>query len=136
MKQNLFALLCGVIFGVGLSLSHMVNPDKVLNFLDVLGTWDPSLALVMLGALPVARIAFNYGLKRPTPVLASEFHLAKKSAVDKKLLIGASIFGVGWGMAGYCPGPVITGLGLFSLESVIMLAAIIAGFIFYNQFVE
>jgi hypothetical protein len=136
MKHNLIALLCGLIFGIGLSLSHMINPDKVLNFLDITGNWDPSLIFVMLGALPVAIVSFKWILKRPTPILAENFQLSRKMLVDKSLMLGASIFGIGWGMSGYCPGPAVTGLGLLSLESVIMVAAIYLGFLTYNRFFE
>jgi len=136
MKHNLIALLCGMIFGIGLSLSHMINPDKVLNFLDITGNWDPSLIFVMLGALPVAIVSFKWILKRPTPILAENFQLSRKMLVDKSLMLGASIFGIGWGMSGYCPGPAVTGLGLLSLESVIMVAAIYLGFLTYNRFFE
>ena len=92
MKHNLIALVCGIIFGIGLSLSQMVNPDKVLNFLDITGNWDPSLIFVMLGALPVALVSFKWILKRPTPILAENFQLSRKMLVDKSLMLGASIF--------------------------------------------
>jgi uncharacterized membrane protein YedE/YeeE len=136
MKKNLIALLCGIIFGIGLSLSQMINPNKVLNFLDISGSWDPSLIFVMTGALAVAFVSFKWILKRPAPLLAESFHISKKSSVDKSLLLGAAIFGIGWGMSGYCPGPAVTGLGLLSLESVIMVVAIYLGFFAYNQFFE
>jgi uncharacterized membrane protein YedE/YeeE len=134
MKQNLIALLCGIIFGVGLSLAQMINPNKVLNFLDITGNWDPSLIFVMLGALIVAFISFKWILKRPAPLLAESFHISKNTSVDKSLLWGAAIFGIGWGMSGYCPGPAVTGLGLLSLESVILVVAIYLGFFVYNRF--
>jgi uncharacterized membrane protein YedE/YeeE len=136
MKQNLIALLCGLLFGIGLSLSQMVNPNKVLNFLDISGRWDPSLMFVMMGALAVAFVAFKWILKRPAPVLAESFHVSKKSAIDQPLLAGAAIFGVGWGMSGYCPGPAVAGLGLLTLESVIMVAGIYLGFFAYNRCFE
>ncbi len=136
MKQNLIALLCGIIFGIGLSLSQMINPDKVLNFLDITGNWDPSLIFVMMGALAVAFVSFKWILKRPAPILAESFHISEKSSVDKSLILGAAIFGIGWGMSGYCPGPAVTGLGLLSLESVIMVIAIYLGFFAYNRFFE
>ena len=134
MKQNLIALLCGIIFGIGLSLSHMINPIKVLNFLDITGNWDPSLIFVMIGALAVAFVSFKWILKRPAPILAESFHISRKSSVDKPLILGAAIFGIGWGMSGYCPGPAVAGLGLLSLESVIMVVAIFLGFFTFNRF--
>ena len=136
MKQNLITLLCGIIFGIGLSLSHMINPNKVLNFLDISGNWDPSLIFVMIGALTVTFFSFKWVLKRPAPLLAESFHISKKSLVDKPLVLGAAIFGIGWGMSGYCPGPAVANLGLFSFESVIMVAAIYLGFFVFNRFCE
>lgn len=136
MKQNLMALLCGIIFGTGLSLSQMINPNKVLNFLDITGPWDPSLLFVMLGALGVAVITFRLILKRKAPIWMETFHISRKSSVDKPLILGAAIFGIGWGMSGYCPGPAIAGLGLMSMESVIMVASIYLGFIAYQRFFE
>jgi uncharacterized membrane protein YedE/YeeE len=136
MKQNLIALLCGIIFGMGLSLSQMISPNKVLNFLDITGNWDPSLIFVMIGALAVAFVSFKWILKRPAPILEENFQLSRKLSVDKSLLLGAAIFGIGWGMSGYCPGPAVTGLGLLSLESIIMVAAIYLGFFAYNRLFE
>lgn len=136
MKQLTVALVCGILFGFGLSLAQMVNPNKVLDFLDITGHWDASLMFVMLGALPVAVIAFRWVLKRPTPVWADEFQLAKKVWIDKPLLIGSAIFGIGWGLGGYCPGPAVTGLGLLSSESVLMVAAIYGGFVVYQSLFE
>ena len=136
MKQNLIALLCGTLFGIGLSLSQMINPNKVLGFLDVTGNWDPSLILVMIGALAVAFVSFKWILKRPAPLLVESFHISRKSTIDKSLIIGAAIFGIGWGMSGYCPGPAVAGLGLLSLESVIMVVAIFLGFFTFNRFFQ
>ncbi len=136
MKQNLIALLCGIIFGIGLSLSQMINPNKVLNFLDITGDWDPSLIFVMIGALTVAFVSFKWVLKRPAPILAENFQLSKKTLVDKQLMLGAGIFGIGWGMSGYCPGPAVTGLGLLSLESGILVITMYLGFFTYNRFFE
>ncbi|MGZ8095764.1 MAG: DUF6691 family protein [Methylosarcina sp.] len=133
MKTNLTALVCGLIFGIGLSLSQMINPEKVLNFLDIAGNWDPSLLFVMLGALAVATVSFRVILKRPSPVLAERFQLSSKRSIDATLIVGAALFGIGWGMSGYCPGPAVTGLGLYSLESVITVGAIILGFIVFDK---
>jgi uncharacterized membrane protein YedE/YeeE len=136
MKRTLAALGCGIIFGVGLSLSRMVDPNKVQDFLDITGNWDASLLFVMLGALPVAFIAFRYILRRPAPLLDTRFQLTKKNVVDKTLIGGAVIFGIGWGLSGYCPGPAIAGLGWLSFESVVMVAAIYAGFFSYHWLFE
>jgi uncharacterized membrane protein YedE/YeeE len=96
--------------------------------LDITGAWDPSLIFVMLGAIPVAMISFRAILKRPAPILAEKFQLVGKLSVNTSLIMGASIFGIGWGMSGYCPGPAVTGLGNLSFESVIMVAGIYMGF--------
>ena len=106
------ALVVGLIFGLGLTVSQMIDPAKVLGFLDVAGDWDPSLALVMGGALLVAIPGFRMILSRGTPILHAQFHLPTKRDLDGRLLTGAAIFGVGWGIAGMCPGPAITALGL------------------------
>ena len=134
MKTNLVALLSGIIFGLGLALSQMIDPNKVLNFLDVTGNWDPSLAFVMMGALAVTMFSFRFILRRSAPVLQSSFHISKQALITRPLLIGAGIFGIGWGMTGYCPGPAVASLGLLSVEGVVMVAAIYAGFFSHRWF--
>lgn len=136
MKTNLIALLSGIIFGVGLSLSHMINPNKVQDFLDITGHFDPSLIFVMVGALSVALVSFKWIRRLPAPLFGESFQLSKKTIIDKPLIIGGIIFGVGWGVSGYCPGPAVAGLGLFSFESVVMVIAISAGFFAYNALFE
>lgn len=128
MIKNLIALACGLIFGLGLSLSQMINPNKVLAFLDIIGDWDPSLAFVMLGALTVTILAFKLILKQPAPLLENSFHISSRKTIDRPLLAGAGIFGIGWGMSGYCPGPAVAGIGLQNLESLVMVIAIYLGF--------
>lgn len=134
MKKGLIALLCGVIFGLGLSLSQMINPNKVIGFLDIAGNWDPSLMLVMVGALAVAMPLFRWVLKRPQPLLDEVFHVTKKTQIDKSLLSGAAVFGIGWGMSGYCPGPAVASLGLGNMEALVMVVSIYVGFLTYNYF--
>jgi len=128
MNKILIALISGIIFGLGLSLSQMINPEKVISFLDVSGDWDPSLAFVMMGALAVTFISFKWILKRSEPIFENGFHLSKRSEIDKALLGGAAIFGIGWGMSGFCPGPAVASLGLGSIEAVVMVLSIYAGF--------
>ena len=130
MKKIFIALLSGIIFGLGLSLSQMTNPNKVINFLDITGQWDPSLAFVMIGALLVSFIAFRVVLKRADPILEEGFHLSKRTDIDKQLLAGAAIFGVGWGISGYCPGPAVANLGVGSFEALVMVVSIYSGFFF------
>ena len=136
MKTNLVALLSGIIFGLGLALSQMIDPNKVLNFLDVTGNWDPSLAFVMMGALAVTMLSFRFILKRPAPVLESGFHVSKQLVITRPLLLGAGLFGIGWGMSGYCPGPAVASLGLLSVEGVVMVVAIYAGFFSHRWFAK
>jgi uncharacterized membrane protein YedE/YeeE len=136
MKTYLIALLSGILFGAGLALSHMIDPNKVLNFLDVTGHWDPSLLFVMIGAVSVAMIAFRFILKRSAPLWSASFQLPQKKSLDMQLISGAAIFGIGWGMSGYCPGPSVTGLSLFSLESVIMVLAIYLGFFVAHRLLD
>ncbi len=128
MNKILIALLSGLIFGLGLSWSQMVNPDKVISFLDIAGNWDPSLAFVMAGALAIATPAFIWIKKRQKPVLESAFHISHKTHIDKPLILGAIIFGIGWGMTGYCPGPAVAGIGMGNLEALVMVVSIYAGF--------
>lgn len=134
MKLIVMALISGILFGIGLTLSQMTNPNKVLNFLDIAGNWDPSLAFVMLGALSVTLIFFRKILKRHTPLFDNNFYLSSKTDIDKPLIIGAAIFGIGWGISGYCPGPSIAGLGLSNFEAIIMVGSIYVGFIVYQLF--
>lgn len=133
MKNNTVALLCGIIFGAGLTLSQMTDPAKVLSFLDIAGNWDPSLIFVMLGALTVTMTSFRIILKMPSPLLAQRFLIASKTALDKPLILGSVIFGIGWGITGYCPGPSVAGLGLGNIEALIMVCAIYAGFWSYGK---
>ncbi len=127
MRTLVSALGAGFVFGTGLWISGMANPKKVLGFLDITGNWDPSLMLVMGGAVAVTLLGFRLVLKFPSPWLQKEFQVPAKSHIDSSLLGGAAIFGVGWGIAGYCPGPAITALSTLSMESVVFVAAMIAG---------
>ncbi|HKW37657.1 MAG TPA: DUF6691 family protein [Burkholderiales bacterium] len=130
--RNASALLAGLIFGLGLAISQMVNPEKVLDFLDVSGNWDPSLALVMAGAVGVAMLAFRFVLARKQPMFESEFHLPRMTKVDRRLLIGSGVFGLGWGIGGYCPGPGIAALSGGSLEALVFVAGMALGSVLYQ----
>jgi uncharacterized membrane protein YedE/YeeE len=127
MKQNLIALFSGLLFGVGLAFSQMMNPNKVLNFLDITGNWDPSLALVMGGALFVTFISFRFITQQKSPLFAPKFSLPTRTDLDKPLIIGAMLFGIGWGLAGFCPGPAIASLGSTGFDAVIFVAAMVSG---------
>lgn len=134
MKEKLIALFSGVLFGLGLGLSQMIDRDRVLGFLDVAGAWDATLLFVLGGAVTVTVICFRFVLRRPHPIFADEFHLPSKKDIDKPLVIGAAIFGIGWGIAGYCPGPGITALVLGIWNPVLFLVAFIAGSLAYKYY--
>ncbi len=127
MPRILAALAAGVLFGLGLVLSGMVNPAKVLGFLDVAGDWDPSLAFVMAGAIPVAAIGFALGRRRAAPLCAPGFSPPAKTALDARLIGGAVLFGLGWGLAGFCPGPALAALGFGGWKIALFVAAMLAG---------
>jgi len=127
MIRNIAALGAGGIFGLGLAISEMVNPLKVKAFLDVAGNRDPSLILVMGGAVVVTFVAFRFILRQPKPVLAARFDLPTRRDLDRKLIGGAAVFGVGWGLVGLCPGPALSGLVYGNLESFIFVAAMLVG---------
>lgn len=127
MKQLLAALAAGSLFGFGLGLSQMIDPAKVTNFLDLLGSWDPSLAFVMAGGLLVNALLTPLILKQKRPLLAEFFRLPAKAEVDKRLVIGGVVFGVGWGLAGYCPGPMITSLSFADSDILTVVMAFVVG---------
>ena len=127
MAHALGALLAGIVFGLGLAVSQMINPAKVLAFLDIAGRWDPSLALVMAGALAVTALGYRLALRRPAPLLAERFEVPTVREIDGRLLAGAVVFGIGWGLVGFCPGPAIASLAYGVKESIIFAAAMLAG---------
>ena len=119
--------LIGLIFGIGISISGMANPAKVLNFFDIAGTWDPSLACVMGGAVTVAFVGYRLVFRRARPVLDTRFHLPEATQLDARLIGGSALFGVGWGIAGFCPGGALPALGTGRIEVFAFVAALIAG---------
>jgi uncharacterized membrane protein YedE/YeeE len=127
MLRSLGALAAGILFGLGLAVSQMIDPAKVLAFLDVAGRWDPSLALVMAGALAVAFVGFRIALRRPAPLVGGRFHLPTEKRIDGRLIAGAALFGIGWGLVGFCPGPAIASLPFGLPESFVFVAAMAAG---------
>lgn len=126
-KQTLAALFAGTLFGFGLSVAQMIDPAKVINFLDFAGTWDPSLAFVMAGGLIVNAIFTPFILKRGKPLLAEYFRLPTKTEIDKRIVVGGVLFGIGWGVAGYCPGPMITSLSFADSDILTVLGAFVVG---------
>lgn len=129
MRNDLAALFVGAIFGAGLVLSDMVNPARVQAFLDVAGRWDPTLMFVMGAALIPSALAYLVRRKLVRPVLASHFFVPENAAPDRRLLTGAALFGVGWGIAGFCPGPALAGLVLGAWQAWLFVAAMFAGMI-------
>lgn len=123
----LLALVAGVVFGAGLTVSDMINPARVLNFLDLAGHWDPSLVFVMGGALVVVAIGYRLAFRRDRPFLAPEFSLPVATSIDAALLIGAAMFGAGWGLAGICPGPALTALVSFEPKMFAFVGAMLLG---------
>ena len=132
MRQALTALACGVLFGAGLALSGMTNPAKVLAFLDVAGAWDPTLAFVMGGALAVNAAAYAATRRRAKPLFAAAFALPTRSDLDARLLGGAALFGVGWGLVGLCPGPALASLARGEREVFVFAAAMMLGMVLHR----
>lgn len=136
MKEKLIALLSGLLFGLGLGFSQMIDRQRVLGFLDVAGAWDSTLLFVLGGAVTVTVIAFRFVLRLPHPIFAENFNLPTKKDIDKPLVIGAAIFGIGWGICGYCPGPGITALVLGNWNPILFVVAFIAGSLTYKNLSE
>ena len=125
------ALLAGLVFGIGLMLSGMANPAKVLGFLDLSGQWDPSLALVMGGAVAVAAVVFALTRKRKTALLGTELKLPTARHIDQRLVVGSLVFGAGWGIAGFCPGPALVVLAMGEGKALVFVLAMLAGMGFF-----
>lgn len=131
-RSGLAALGTGLLFGVGLTVSGMVQPLKVVGFLDFAGAWDPTLAFVMGGALVVTALAFPWILRRGRPLWAESFSLPTRKDLDARLLAGSAIFGIGWGLAGFCPGPALAALALGAPGAWIFSAAMAAGMLLHR----
>lgn len=127
MQRTILAGVVGLIFGTGIALSGMVNPAKVLNFFDIAGTWDPSLAFVMGGALRVTAIGYRVVLRRAKPVCESKFHVPTNRKLDLPLIAGSAVFGIGWGISGFCPGGAIPALGLGEASAWAFVGAMLVG---------
>ena len=124
---NIFSLVSGLLFGFGLAVSNMINPAKIVGFLDIIGNWDPSLAFVMGGAVFVTTITFRVILKRRTPMFANKFELPSKVDLDGKLIFGAAIFGIGWAVSGLCPGPAISSIIFLDENLLIFVCTLLLG---------
>lgn len=126
-------ITAGLLFGIGLALSGMTHAEKVLGFLDITGDWDASLLFVLGGAVTVTLIAFRFILKRPKPLVASNFDLPIKTRIDRALIVGAILFGIGWGITGYCPGPAIALLAAPGNETLIVITSLALGRALYEM---
>ena len=124
---SVFAFVAGLVFGLGLIVAGMMDPAKILGFLDVAGKWDPSLALVMAGAVAVGLIAFALARRRALSVLGSPMHLPSARSVDARLVGGSLVFGIGWGLAGFCPGPALVALGAGYAKAAVFVVAMLLG---------
>jgi uncharacterized membrane protein YedE/YeeE len=127
MSRILIALVAGLLFGLGLTVSQMISPAKVFGFLDLFGDWDPSLAFVMLGAIPVAAIGYRLAHLSSAPLCAAAFAVPTQSKIDGRLVGGAILFGIGWGLVGYCPGPALASVGLGNSATLLFVAAMLVG---------
>lgn len=127
------SLAAGVLFGFGLAVAEMVNPAKIIGFLDITGNWDPTLIVVMAGALLIAAPSFRWVLKRPTPLLDAKFYLPTKTDLEPRLIVGATLFGIGWGLGGFCPGPAVAALVTLAWPVVIFVLAMLVGVVIYDR---
>ena len=131
--KNIITLLAGLIFGLGLIISGMTNPDKVIRFLDIAGIWDPSLMFVMLGGIVVAFVGFKFVQNKSLTVFDDTIHLPGTTHISKELVIGSLLFGAGWAIAGFCPGPALVALGAGYKEAFIFVIAMIAGMTIHDN---
>lgn len=127
MLSNLVSLFSGFLFAVGLAIAGMTQPSKVIGFLDVFGNWDPSLMLVMGGAVAVNLVLFRFILKRPNPILGVRFSLPTARDIDLPLVVGSALFGIGWGLGGYCPGPGISSLAVLGNAGIVFVVTMVGG---------
>ena len=130
--HRLTEFLVGLLFGLGLILSGMTDPGKIIGFLDIFGAWDPSLAFVMMGAIAVGFVAFALAKKRTTTVLGGALRLPTASHIDKRLIIGSTVFGVGWGLAGFCPGPALVSMASGQIQALWFVSAMVAGMLAFE----
>lgn len=133
MKNGIAALVVGYIFAIGLGVSGMTQPQKVVGFLDLFGEWDPSLVFVMLGAIVVHFAVYKLIRRRKSPLLSTDWHVPTKKEITPALVIGALLFGIGWGLGGFCPGPAVTSLASFETKPFIFVVSMLAGMLLFRQ---
>lgn len=134
MQHRISEFIVGLIFGLGLILSGMTNPAKVQGFLDLFGSWDPSLALVMGGAIAVGMISFAIARKRTQSFFGGAMHLPTRTDIDSKLVLGGLIFGAGWGLAGFCPGPALVSMASGEIKALVFVGAMLAGMAIHGMY--
>jgi len=132
MKNNFAALIVGIVFALGLGISGMTRPEKVIGFLNIFVDWDASLAFVMAGAIAIHAVAYRLIRRRSSPLFSKEFYVPTSKELTPSLIIGAFIFGVGWALAGYCPGPAITSLGSFEIRPLMFVVSMILGMLLFR----
>jgi uncharacterized protein len=132
MMTLIFSFFAGLLFGVGLIFSGMTNPERIIGFLDITGKWDPSLLFVMLGAITISFFAFREASKKSTSILGRPMSIPTKKEIDVRLIVGSIIFGIGWGFAGYCPGPGIASIAIGKLQPIIFVIAMLIGMLAYE----
>ncbi len=132
MPRVLAAFLAALLFGLGLGISGMTLPSKIIGFLDIAGQWDPSLLFVMVGAIAVHAVSYRLIMRRSGPVLAPKFQVPSRREIDWRLVFGAAIFGAGWGLGGFCPGPALVGLVTLRSEVVVFVASMVGGIFLYK----
>ncbi|PPC94659.1 MAG: transporter [Methylotenera sp.] len=130
----LMAMLAGLVFGIGLIISGMTDPSKILSFLDFAGNWDPSLLLVMIGAVLVGTLAFSFAGMRTKSIFGDVIHMPIAKQIDTRLVLGSLTFGVGWGLAGYCPGPVIASIAVGGVKPLLFFIAMLAGMMLFQLY--
>ena len=127
------SFILGALFSTGLAISGMVNPNKVIGFLDIFGEWDPALAFVMAGGVMLNFVLFKFILKRNNPVLTSDFRVPSNKDIDKRLVIGSAMFGIGWGIGGLCPGPALANFFLFGPKAIVFVVFLLIGMFLFNK---
>lgn len=132
--RNVVALALGILFSIGLTVSGMVNPNKVIGFLDIFRSWDPDLLFVMGGAAGLNLVLFRFVLKRKNPILSPDFQLPTSTDIDKRLIIGSALFGIGWGIGGVCPGPGLANLFTLKMEAIVFVAFMLIGMVSFKFF--
>lgn len=132
MRNGVAAFIVGFIFALGLGLSGMTQPQKVVGFLDIFGNWDPTLAFVMVGAIIVHLIAYRVIVRRPRPLWSDKWHIPTRKEITPSLVMGSFLFGIGWGLAGYCPGPALTSIASFQMKPLIFVLSMVLGMYFFR----